>query len=308
LVLNAIIKAADQITEAGMESTQKRVMTAEDLYRFQHISGARIDPQGEKIVFAVQRVDQKTEKKYTNLWMTSVSNGIADRFTFGDHNDSRPKWSPDGSKLAFLSNRGDKDKPAQIYVIPMAGGEARPLTSLKGNINDFHWSPDGSKLLCTIRKSDPEEIERQEDEQKKKLGVVHRYYERVFYKLDGFGYLPKERQHLWIVDAVSGEADQITDHPVFDERDPAWSPDGKSITFVSNRQDEPDFFPIAWTCMSYLPLVVTCEELRRPLEEKDFHLFLLMGPGWPILGRSGKIRATKMTAFGLSLLMALHHR
>jgi dipeptidyl aminopeptidase/acylaminoacyl peptidase len=227
-----------------MTKPQKRTITAEDLYRFQPTGGARISPDGRSIVYSVQRVDQKTEKKYTNLWIVATDGqSPARQFTYGDQSDSSPRWSPDGQTIAFLSNRGDKEKPPQVYLIPAFGGEARPLTSIKGSINSLAWSPDGKQLLCSIRKTDAEVLEREKDEDRKKLGVVSRHYNRLFYKLDGFGYLPKERLHIWMVNAETGEGTQLTDHAIFDEQNPALSPDGNSIAFISNRTDDPDAYP-----------------------------------------------------------------
>lgn len=222
----------------------KRSITAQDLYRIQQISGARMAPDGKSVVYAVQRVDAKTEKKYANLWTVATDGSApARQFTYGDQVDTHPRWSPDGQWIAFLSNRGDKEKPAQIYLIPFYGGEARALTRFEGSISTFAWSPDGKRLLMLARKTDAEALEREQDEQKKKLGVVARHYNRLFYKLDGFGYLPEERLHVWTVDVPDGACRQLTDHPIYDERYPAWSPDGETIAFISNRSADPDSAP-----------------------------------------------------------------
>jgi dipeptidyl aminopeptidase/acylaminoacyl peptidase len=223
--------------------TEKRKIAAEDLYRIQTPGSPRLSPDGSKVVFLLQRVDQTTQKKYSNLFMVSVKDSVQKQFTFGDQSDSAPQWSPDGKTIAFLSNRGDKEKPAQIYLLPVAGGEANPLTSFEGAITDFQWSPDGKKILFGGFKFDAEVIERQKDENRKKLGVVERHITRLVYKLDGFGFLPKERAHLWIIDTATRELQQLTDYEVFDETDGAWSPDGSRIVFVSNRQPDPDMDP-----------------------------------------------------------------
>ena len=168
--------------------------------------------------------------------------GPARQFTFGDQQDTRPRWSPDGRLIAFLSNRGKSSQP-QIHLIPFGGGEARPLTSLKGKFGAVEWSPDGSRLAFEFQKRDREALDREGDERKRRLGIVSRHYTRVHYKWDGIGFFGHEQWHIWTVNARTGRTRQLTDGPVHAEREPCWSPDGRHIAYTSNVAEDPDFAP-----------------------------------------------------------------
>ncbi len=267
----------------------KRPINAEDLYRLELLSGARISPNGKHVIYSQKRVEKKSEKKYANLWLAATDGGLPRQFTYGDHSDSAPLWSPDGSQIAFLSNRADKEKPAQIYVIPTNGGEARPLGLIEGEIDLAAWSPDGQKLLCTIRKTDAETLEREKDEHKKKLGVVSRQYDRLFYKLDGYGYLPRERTHLWLVDVRNGKGRQLTDGNLWDENEPAFSPDGAQIVFISNHANDPDQAPDQLDIF-IMPAAPgeTPQKINTPIGPKLLPVFSPDGKSIAYLGREGE--------------------
>jgi len=210
-----------------------------DLYRMRLINDASISPDGSHVVSSIQRIREKDQKKFSNLYLYETDTGKERIFTTGDQNDSSPKWSPDGKSIAFISNR-DNEKQPQIYLIPLTGGEAQKLTNLDGEFLNFDWSPDGKKIVCEFRKKDQDTLEREKDETKNKLGIVSRQISRVFYRLDGYGYYPQDRRHLWEINAKTGKAKQLTDHPVYDDVDAFWSPDSKVIGFFSNHSPDPD--------------------------------------------------------------------
>jgi dipeptidyl aminopeptidase/acylaminoacyl peptidase len=221
----------------------KRPITSKDLYDIAVVTSSQISPDGENIVYALQIVDQDNEKKYMHLWNIPTSGGEPRQWTFGNHTDSNPKWSPDGQWIAFLSNRLDEKQP-QIFILPVKGGEAQSITDLKGDITDMNWSPNSKKLVFQFREKDPEDIEAQTDLKKKELGrVARRIKNRVFFKLDGYGYLPQARFNLWTVDIKSKETKQLTYSSIHDDVSPIWSPDGRFIAFFSNRTDNPDLNP-----------------------------------------------------------------
>ncbi len=136
---------------------QNKLITAEDLYRFQVVMDARISPDGKQVIMAVQRVERKTEKKFTNLWLVSTTGGRPQQFTYGDQVDAMPRWSPNGRSIAFLSNRKD-EKQMQIYTIPVDGGEARPLTDLKGTIDRLFLVAGWQDLIVQLPKERPRRL------------------------------------------------------------------------------------------------------------------------------------------------------
>jgi dipeptidyl aminopeptidase/acylaminoacyl peptidase len=222
---------------------QKRNITAEDLYELEVINACQISPDGKKILYTVQSVNRENEKKYNHLWIVDAQKGERKQLTFGKHSNTAPKWSPDGLWIAFMSNRMD-EKQSQIFLLPFNGGESFPITDLQGDIGDFEWSPDSRKIVFPFRHFDPEDIEIMEDKEKKELGrVARRITNRVFFKLDAYGYLPKERYNLFLVDINSKDLTQLTESDIYDEVDPVWSPNGQSIAFFSNRTEQPDLNP-----------------------------------------------------------------
>ena len=227
-----------------MSINQKRYINAEDLYKFELVADPQVSPDGDQVVYCVSRVNRENEKKYTNLFKAALAEGSSRAFTNGDHTDSMPRWSPNGRRIAFLSNRDDEDQ-TQIYIIPTDGGEARKLTDVKGEFRSLQWSPDGLKILCQFRKMDQEAIDREDDEKKKDLGIVSRHITRVFFRYDGEGYLPRERWHICLFDSSSGDMSPLTASPIYDDSSPTWSPDGKNIAFLSNRSSDPDLDPDA---------------------------------------------------------------
>lgn len=219
-----------------------RPISLEDLHRFELAGDTQISPDGSQIVFTVKRTDPEKNKYYTRLYLAAAAKGSARPFTGDNHSDGSPRWSPDGSQIAFVGDRDKTDAPgSQLYLISPDGGEARRLTTLEeGAIQGPSWSPDGSRLAFLYRATPAPYREKERKEREEKgLSAPVRVHKKMFYRLDGFGYYDDSFWQIAVVDASTGDVKILTDE-AFDHGTPVWSPDGKTLAFVANRDEESD--------------------------------------------------------------------
>jgi dipeptidyl aminopeptidase/acylaminoacyl peptidase len=208
-------------------------MRPEDVYELRWAADPRIAPDGETVAFVAWGVDREENDYSSSIWLVPADgSGPAQPFTASGKQDAAPRWSPDGSRLAFVSNRDGKTK--QLYVIPATGGEARRLTDLPEDVTETVWSPDGTRLAFTSRVRDPEYDE--EDDRRRRP----RRFTRLQFKLDSEGWIGDRRRHVFTVPADGSAPPTQLTHGDYEDQSPQWSPDGRRLVFASARQDDWD--------------------------------------------------------------------
>ena len=232
------IPVAASPTEAEATAQAPRRLTIDDFFRLGEVNDPQISPDGQWIAYTIKTRDLEKDKTYTQIWMVPTAGGEAIAMSAGEQNSSHPRWSPDGQYLGFLSAR-DEAK-TQVWTLFRQGGEAIQRTDTPQDVSSFEWSPDGSKMVLVLQDPKPAELEahaKGEDYEEKTAPPW--VIDREQFKVDYTHYLDRRRTHLFVLDLASGKTTQITSGD-FDDSEPAWSPDGSRIAFVSNRTDRPD--------------------------------------------------------------------
>ncbi len=222
-----------------------RAFVPDDLFALTWVGNCDVSADGRRVAVVITRLNREDDCYRSVIWHVDVESGNCRQFTTGEGRDTSPRWSPDGQWLAFLREQPD-DKP-QLAVMPASGGEARLLTSLPLGAGQPVWSPDSSRIAFSARTGTPPVAD-------SKKARPYRRITQLRSRLNGEGWTYDCRRHLFTLDIAAGSrADgsnvrQLTDGD-WDDVQPAWSPDGVSLAFVSARHAgrDRDFWVDLWS-------------------------------------------------------------
>ena len=209
--------------------------------QMESVQGPNISPDGKYILFSRGWVNQMEDRSQSNLWMTDIAGKRVRQFTRGDWRDSSPVWSPDGSKIAFLSDRGGS---TQVYVMWMDSRDVAQLTNLSDSPSGLTWSPDGSRLAFTMFHRDEEpalKVSLPKRPRGAKWAPPAVIIDRLSWQRDGRGPVPKGYSHIYVIDAKLGGTPRKITSGDYSHSGPQWSVDGKTIYFSAIRKPEPEY-------------------------------------------------------------------
>ncbi|HEX5703178.1 MAG TPA: S9 family peptidase [Pyrinomonadaceae bacterium] len=203
----------------------KKLLTAVDLLKINGVGAPRISPDGSRVLYTVSEIKMEKDKEWksvTQLWVVPTNGGKARQYTRGEKSATAPEWSPDGTMIAFLTDR-EKDGERQVWMMMADGGEAWAVTAHKGGVSGFRFSPDGKRLVLTAV-----DQPNKDEEDRKKVKDDTIVMDRDI-----------KMSHLWLFDVDKKEEKRLTEG-AFTIGDPQWSPDGTRITYVTRPTPKAD--------------------------------------------------------------------
>jgi dipeptidyl aminopeptidase/acylaminoacyl peptidase len=238
VVLFALISAAAQAAP--------RVLEPKDLFSMQWASDPQIRSDGTQIAYARTANDIMTDRLVDSLWLIDTATGAQTPLATGPGSHSSPRWSPDGSRIAYLST--DADGRTQIEVHWLRGESAR-ITNLVEAPSEITWSPDGKQIAFVMLAQEPgpkigKPLVKPPGAQWGEEALV---VDSLNFRADGQGLDKPGFRHLYVLSVDGGGAPrQLTSGPFSDAGPLAWSKDGKSIFFAGNRTEEWKREPQDW--------------------------------------------------------------
>jgi acylaminoacyl-peptidase len=220
-----------------------------DVFEFEYVRDVQVSPDGSQIVYVRQFSDVMTDRNYSNLWIVGTDGSGNRPLTTGNYSDGSPRWSPDGSRVAFISDRGEAGP--QIWVRFMDTGQVVEVTSVQHGPAGIEWSPDGTHLSFTTLVARPETQIAQLPPRPEgaEWAAPAKTIDELVYRFNGPGYLTPGYHHLFVVPAEGGTARQISDgdfqHGGTFRASPAvWTPDGEYLLMSANRRTDWESEPL----------------------------------------------------------------
>jgi dipeptidyl aminopeptidase/acylaminoacyl peptidase len=214
------------------QGTTKRPLSIDDMMEVRQVGAVVISPDGKQVAFTVSQWEHPNAKADTargdkherrsHLWLVPADGSRPPRqLTFGERGESSPQWRPDGLAISFIAARGaaagDEGPKAQVWLLPLDGGEAQQLTTVREGVGSYAWSRDGGKVALVLTDSLATA-----DEAKRK----RRDDPRVF---EGDGRM----SHIWVFDVAAKKATKLTQGDFTVRGAPSWSPDGARLAYQS---------------------------------------------------------------------------
>ena len=236
LLVSALAIAASAPSFAQVAEGPSRTFQARDLFGLRTAGDPQVRPDGGAIAYVRTTYDIMTDDGHPSIWLVDPATGAQSPLVVDDKANFRPRWSPDGSRLAYVVGG---EGGAQVYVRWIASGRSAKVANLEQSPNEVAWSPDGKTLAVTMLTLD----------EGKPLGAPLappkgakwaeplKVIDRVTYRADGAGYLKPGYRHLFVVSADGGSPRQLT-FGKFDDGGPiSFTADGKAILFGTNRAE-----------------------------------------------------------------------
>ena len=215
--------------------TVKRGIKAENLYDLKSVVNPQFSPDGNAFVYVQTIIEKETDEYQSNIIYQKLDqSGEPVQWTFGKGRNHTPRWSPDGLRLAFVSNRSGK---SQIHVLNLQGGDAQQLTFLPSGASNPVWSPDGSQLAFSTTLKAGRTVYQEEEKKQEKLVPLE--VTQMKYKSDSEGFWQGTYKQIAVVDIKSKELTQLTEAN-YDINLYSWSPDGKYLAVGADLTEETD--------------------------------------------------------------------
>jgi len=219
-------------TATSQKPTQ--VFSRLDVFQLEYAGDPQVSPNGNRVVYSRSGMDIMNDRGMSRLWILNADGSQHRKLTNREVNESSPRWSPNGNRIAFVSV---SDAGAEIYVYWVDTGQFAKLTQLERSPRGIRWSPDGTQIAFSmlVPESPPVLVKPPKKPKGAKWAENPRVTTRLKHEADGSGYIEQGFFHLFIIPAEGGTPRQITSGDFHHRSLPVWAKDGKSLIFSSNR-------------------------------------------------------------------------